>query len=431
MPELLDDEMIAGWVETHSWGPRKERTDGRVSGLMIRTGPGGATWSVVMRDRFGRKIRTALGDWPAVSTQDARQQAIQLKSSTRLDALAPQNDSDLGPVLLAYKAARLSRQKTGESAFAILSRLLAPFWNRPLVAIRTNDLRVVLAPERLRAPSQADRAVTFLRAFFGWAMDGAYIPSNPALGLGRRAPRPRRPAHILSIEDLHLLWDGCCLIGFPYGHILRLVMSTGESRAEIARMHERDLSLWKTGQASVWQFPEQGGAREVWLSPAAGQILDEALARRAYLSPEYLVFNTNAGAGLAPPMKWAQAQLRLERALAKAGIALQAFAWEIDDLEVSVNHYLSRIALSGPGFYARAGDRSAWVLKAWMSQFMQTGARRAAAPSVAMTLGAMLATPDLELLAREFERSTGAPPSRKERPDDLLSLFESLFQNHR
>jgi len=74
---------------------------------------------------------------------------------------------------------------------------------------------------------------------------------------------------VLSDDELRLIWRAAGDLGYPFGPALKLLMLTGQRRAEVAGMMWREIDL----EAGVWRIPAErsknGQAHELDLSPEA------------------------------------------------------------------------------------------------------------------------------------------------------------------
>ena len=92
------------------------------------------------------------------------------------------------------------------------------------------------------AAVQANRTLTRLRTFFGWAIANDLIEADPTAGVrkpAKEAPRDR----VLTDDEIRALWDGTEQLGRPFGLVFRLMLLTAQRESEVAGMRWSELDL--------------------------------------------------------------------------------------------------------------------------------------------------------------------------------------------
>jgi integrase len=188
----------------------------------------------------------------------------------------------------------------------------------------------------------ADRARTALSTLFGWAIDKGYLDANPTLNVRARATGGSRE-RVLSEGELVEVWKACEEAG-EFGAIARLLMLTGQRRAEIGDLAWSEIDL---GKRQIW-LPERrtknGRAHIVPLSDEAMVILQDVPRGEA----RDLVFGRGAG-GFSG---WAKAKADLEGRIAaardRAGIRKLMEPWVLHDLRRSFVTHVSECGIAQP-----------------------------------------------------------------------------------
>ncbi|UPJ49907.1 integrase family protein [Bradyrhizobium sp. 200] len=264
---------------------RREVRDALAPGLrLIIQSSGFKSWAF----RYvvgGRDRRMALGDFPAVSLDAARQAANAARAAVlegrdpaadKATARAPANS-----VLAAFKAydrGHLSwgrdyidhetvdhekpdvtpavkdkdgnvvepaiGEETAKGNRSFFVRRVLPVWGlRPVSSITRQDVVALL--DKLKAFKDARRkGRTRLTHFFKWTMDrNALVTVNPAAGIEAEGSKSRE--RVLSDDELRAVWLACGQLG-NFGALVRTLILTMSRRNEAARMDRAELSktLW-------------------------------------------------------------------------------------------------------------------------------------------------------------------------------------------
>lgn len=163
-----------------------------------------------------------------------------------------------------------------------------------------------------------------LSKLFHWAIDRELIQANPITRLDRDEVYVERE-RVLSLEELRLIWDACGdgdkdkNLGYPFGPMYRMLILTGQRRAEIGEMERgwrKDVKLDMDDEETVPAVivpPSKHKSRRghtFYLSPPAVATLDSL----PDLGGKFLFSST---AGKTPVSGYSKAKVRLDRILAK------------------------------------------------------------------------------------------------------------------
>ncbi|HFD15427.1 MAG TPA: DUF4102 domain-containing protein [Rhodospirillales bacterium] len=177
-----------------------------------------------------------------------------------------------------------------------------------------------------------------LRRMFRWGVARGWSEHDPTEGLERPSPK-KKPPRVLKDDELVTVWRAAERIGFPYGHIIRLLILTGCRREEIgglcwSEVHDLDgtdprIELegdrTKTGEPHI--VPLSG--------PAVDILKDCPRAGGAY------VFGRN---GRYSFQGWSRAKRRLDARVAElAGAPLKE--WCVHDLRRACATGLQRLGV--------------------------------------------------------------------------------------
>lgn len=134
----------------------------------------------------------------------------------------------------------------------ILDKDVLPRWGkRRIQEIRRRDVLDLLdAVVDRGAAVQANRVLAAVRKLFAWAVARDIIDVSPIAGVKPPTPEAARE-RVLSDADLRLIWLAAGEIGYPFGHMVRLLMLTGARREEVAGMRRSELGH----NSGVWELP--------------------------------------------------------------------------------------------------------------------------------------------------------------------------------
>ena len=184
------------------------------------------------------------------------------------------------------------------------------------------------------APYQAHNALGYIRRLFNWAI-GTHefgIRTSPVEQLkpndliGKREARERT----LSDDELRAVWNAAAAQGYPYGHVFRLLILTGQREREVADMQWSEIDIEK----KLWTIPSErmkgGRAHEVPLTSAALALLNSLPSLRG----GDFIFSTTAGAK--PVNGFSKAKTRIDQ---RSGVS----GWVIHDMRRTVRTHLSAL----------------------------------------------------------------------------------------
>ena len=167
----------------------------------------------------------------------------------------------------------LKETRSGHEVARLLRHGPIAAWSgRHIAEIRRADVGDLIDRTRQRSPAVARQTYAALRGLFGWCLDRDLIDASPCDRV-KAPPRPEARDRVLSDCELRAVWNGADGLGYPFGPILKLLILTGQRRAEVAGMQWAEVDL----EAATWRIPKErsknGKAHEVDLSPQAVEVL--------------------------------------------------------------------------------------------------------------------------------------------------------------
>ena len=247
-----------------------EHYDRRLPSFGIRLSYHGTKSWFVMTRLDGKLIRVTLGRYPALSLADAREEARRVvslaaagKDPRRLRFEAKQkrreerrNSFDVcADEFLQKYAERHLRPSTQREYRRILKGKDTKVWrDHPVSEITKRDvLDVIEGIDGRGSPGASKRALAYLRKFFNWCAERDIVTMPPTDRI--RSPHPEvKRDRVLTEQELCYLLHALNAEQSIFGPLIRVLLLTGQRRAEVAGMlwsELRDLS----NKNALWEIP--------------------------------------------------------------------------------------------------------------------------------------------------------------------------------
>lgn len=316
--------------------------DDDLSGFGIRLRAGGKrTW--IIQYRVGSKQRRVqLGTPENLGADDAREQAKHKLAAvtlgddpqaTKLAARAKAGNT-LGAIVETYLDVK--RATLRPRSFAETTRYLRKYWKPlhglPLHTLPRTDIAARLAKIAAdNGPVSATRARAALSALLTWAMREGIADANPVIGTNRpdgRRGEAKTRERVLSDAELAEIWRACS--DDDYGHIIRLLILSGQRRNEVGAMAWPEIDLDRGTWTISGDRTKNGRAHAVALPHAALAIV-ERVEHRA--GTDRLFGRGGNGFG-----GWSKARAALDQRIAKnRGARAEPLGpWVVHDLRRTV-----------------------------------------------------------------------------------------------
>jgi integrase len=207
--------------------------DASQSGFGVRVSQGGTKTFIVV---YGaQRQRFSIGRYPIISLKQARDKAKELQAGLTLGLIEKRPSTSYQSALALFLEA--SRSKNRERTVADYQRLLTrhfPFGRRTLSEITRADILARLSILK-GLPSEQRHALVAIRVFFNWALREELVDANPIASL--QAPtRQTARERVLRPEELIEAYQTARAFPYPFGHIVQLLILTGQRRGEIAAL---------------------------------------------------------------------------------------------------------------------------------------------------------------------------------------------------
>ena len=264
-------------------------------------------------------------------------------------------------------ARTIGLRQTDGGALEIIDGSLSDRWRDLIVSEIDEDVvfRVVDEARRKGVPgigrrndgqseARARSVHSALSVLFGWLKEKRRIKVNPMAALSSPSA-PKARDHVLTNPEIARLWAACDAEGFPFGHIIKLLLLTGCRREEVGGMRRSELSEDLTTLTIPGRRTKNHRVHVVPLPPIARDVI------RGVDQHGDLVFTTNgstAVSGFSKFKKRLDAKLKIEpwrihdlRRTAATGMAEIGVAPHI--VEACLNH-VSGARAGVAGTYNRA-----------------------------------------------------------------------------
>lgn len=294
--QLLTDRLLRGLEKKPApKGKPYDVHDTIVPGLAVRVSETGRRTFVVVKRVAGSKYptRRALGEYGAMTLDGARRKARHwleliergIDPATEEDRLRAaelrRQENTFAAVAEEFFKSKLAKEAKGDEVKRDIERVFVSLWGRrPITDIIAGEVRAVVKRFADDGKTyQAHNLLGYARRLFNWAIDQQIygLETSPCDRLkprsivGERAPRTR----ILNDLEMRALWNAAAALGYPYGPLFRLLLLTGQRKAEVGEAcwseFELDNRLWRIPAARM----KAGAAHIVPLCDDALDVLEK------------------------------------------------------------------------------------------------------------------------------------------------------------
>ena len=333
-------------------GSRLEVFDTVTRGLILRvTEKGTKSWSLLYRvagvtadgGRGGLK-RMSFGKYPLISVKQARElagEALDLADrgidpgEERKEEIRLRNERSFEKVVDRFVENHAKPNTVNwRNTDRLLREHLVTVWGEKMIddIDRASAHTVLDKIIKVHGIGQAREVRKHMTKLFSWSVDRGLLSESPVIGMRRKelgyVPRER----VLEMSELRSIWDATEVVGYPLGHLVRMLILTGQRRAEIATMR-RALVL---DDKAAFEIPASSyktkRAQVVPLSMPALSLV-EGLPR--WNGGDFL-FSTTGGAK--PVSGFSKAKQRIDR---ESGVA----EWTLHDIRRSTATHMARLGV--------------------------------------------------------------------------------------
>lgn len=253
-------KLTTKFVENHKPNPsqRLDIRDELMPGLVLRISTSG-TKTFCLHKRIGGKMRRlTIGRCGVLSLSEARERVRQILYEIETGQFEDRTGvkvatkPTLGEVIPDYieKHAK-PRNRDWKRKKALLDKF-TDLHGKQIDQIKRADVVRACDVIHKSTPVSANRALAHLKHLMSWCVDRGLLDASPIAGLKpltKEKPRER----VLSEKELRALWAACDAEGYPFGDCMKLLILSGQRRAEVAEMRWSELDLEKR----LWTLPSQ------------------------------------------------------------------------------------------------------------------------------------------------------------------------------
>jgi integrase len=220
---------------------------------------------------------------------------------------------------------KVAGTRTAHEVERMVKKEVVEPWKKKLISDieKPDALRVLDAIVDRGAPITANRVLSVMKRFFGWAKERGYVETSPVDDIRRPTVEKSRD-RVLTVDELAAVWTASESLDYPYGPYLRMVILTAQRRTELASMRWRDINLDKAIWVLPAEFTKARRTHDVPLSTMALEILKN-LPR--FADGDY-AFTHNCGS--THMCTYYEAKQHVDTTIAAAGKKLER--WTIHDL---------------------------------------------------------------------------------------------------
>lgn len=255
----------------------------------ITIGHHGKPWTV---DQARSEAKRLLAQVDLAGDPFADREADRLARRAAIDAaeaealrLADRQRDTFTAVAERFIELRAKRNRSWQETERLLRHGPVAQWgDRHIGDIRRADVADLIDGIARRSPAIARATFAAVRPLFSWCLERDLITTSPCEGL-RAPPRPKSRERVLTDEEIRLAWQGSDRLSGLFGPLVKLLILTGQRRAEVAGMTWAELDL----DAGVWRLTgdrtKNARAHEVDLSEQALAVIADIPKTGALLFP--------------------------------------------------------------------------------------------------------------------------------------------------
>lgn len=320
---------------------RLDFRDELMPGLVLRISTSGTKTFCLHKRINGKMRRLTIGRFPIMSLADARERVRQVLYEIETGRFEDRTGVEvetkptIGEIIPDYieKYAKV-HNRDWKRKQALLEKF-DTLHDKRIDQIKRADVVKACDVIHKSAPTSANRALAHLKHLMGWCVERGMIEANPIAGmkpLTKEKPRER----VLTENELGALWAVCGDEGYPFGDCMKLLMLSGQRRAEVAEMRWSELDLKKR----LWTLPssraKNGKQHTVPITDAMLEVLRKT---PRFFNSDY-VFTTT---GKTPISGFGRVKDRLDKALPEG-----TEPWIIHDLRRTMSTNMAMLGVPQP-----------------------------------------------------------------------------------
>ena len=320
---------------------RLDIRDDLMPGLVLRISTSGTKTFCLHKRINGKMRRLTIGRFPVLSLAEARERVRQVLydiETGRFEdctGLEVETKPTLGAVIPDYveKYAKV-HNRDWKRKQALLAKFTT-LHDKRIDQIKRADVVKACDVIHKTAPTSANRALAHLKHLMGWCVERGMIEANPIAGM-KPLSKEKRRERVLADNELGALWAVCGDEGYPFGDCMKLLILSGQRRAEVAEMRWSEIDLEKR----LWTLPSQRAKNgRQHTVPITDAMMDVLRRVPRFLGSDY-VFTTT---GKSPVSGFGRLKDRLDKALPEG-----TDPWIIHDLRRTMSTNMAMLGVPQP-----------------------------------------------------------------------------------
>lgn len=260
-------------VQTVNPTKRTDYWDAQLPGFGLRVGARSKTFMVKKENR-----RVSLGRYPALSLKEARKKAYRLLASD----FVPVSRITYSEALEEFVARHCKINNKPSTAHATERLLRRVSFKKPMAEIGRREIYDAISGF---PPGEANHIFVALKTLFNWCLARDYVLINP-LARQRLPHKITSRDRVLTDEELVEIWNAGQDFGYPFGHLVALLILTGQRLNEI-------YSLRRSWISDVITFPPEvvknNSRHTIPLTPHAQRVIASIAGDDDRLFPNFAV----------------------------------------------------------------------------------------------------------------------------------------------
>ncbi len=279
--------------------------DSTLPNFGLRVSPGGTKNFTLMVG--ARRERISLGRFPIISLAEARAKAKALMAERTLGQHQAKSIrfEDAYQLFKDQHCAR-KRPRTAHDYQRILDvHFLTTFKHERLDEI-TYEMLTKITDKLVGTPREQSHAQAVARTFFRWAVSRRYLRHSPLEGM-QIAKLPARD-RVLHNKELAAVYRAARNYGYPFGHIVQLLILSGQRCGEIAALHRDWIDFDKQTITLPASITKNGRHHTFPFGPTTKRVLEDCPMSDGLLFPA-------RGAPGNPFSGWSKCKAKLDEQL--------------------------------------------------------------------------------------------------------------------
>jgi len=336
-------KLTSKFIEAQKPDPSKrlEFRDELMPGLVLRVSKNGTKTFSLHKRVNGKMRRLTIGRFGALSLSEARERVRQVLyeiETGRFEdhtGIVVETKPTLSNVIPEYieKYAKI-HNRDWQRKEALLEKF-TDLHGKRIDEIKRADVVKACDVIQKSAPISTNRALAHLKHLMGWCVERGMIDASPITGMKPPSKEQSRE-RVLFDDELSALWAACDTEGYPFGDCMKLLILSGQRRAEVAEMRWSELDLEKR----LWTLPSQRAKNgRQHTVPITDAMLDVLRRAPRFLNSDF-VFTTT---GKSPVSGFGRLKERLDRAMPKT-----TEPWINHDLRRTMSTNMAQLGVPQP-----------------------------------------------------------------------------------